>query len=293
MAERRMISKRVIDTDRFLDMPISSRLLYYDLLIRADDDGFVGSPRKITRMIGADDNDLQNLVDRHFVIRFPSGICVIRDWRIHNYIKPDRYQQTQYISEKNCLKTGPGKEYELIGSTPDTERSQSGSTPDTQVRVEIELGKSNTPIAPSGGESKQSESLKASKAAQGSGTSGPVDHSTTSAMQFSEFWDHYPRKVGKTAAERTFKKLKPSTALFQTILAALDAQKCTEQWQRDGGQYIPYPATWLNGRRWEDEIQNTGTNRTTPDFSDPGSYHEQREEDLPAWATAPLKHSKL
>lgn len=77
---------------------------------------------------------------------------------------------------------------------------------------------------------------------------------------FSQFWKCYPKKVGKASAEKAFRKLKPSADLLQTILATLNAQKQTDQWQRDGGQYIPYPATWLNGRRWEDETPDTPIN---------------------------------
>ena len=84
-----MFSLKVIDTDAFLDMPISSRLLYYELSIRADDDGFISSPKKITRMVGCSEDDLKMLIMKQFIIPFTSGVCVIRDWRIHNYIQKE------------------------------------------------------------------------------------------------------------------------------------------------------------------------------------------------------------
>lgn len=72
---------------------------------------------------------------------------------------------------------------------------------------------------------------------------------------FAEFWSAYPKKVGKGEAEKAWKKAKVNGHKAE-VLAALDAQKSSQQWQRDGGQYIPNPATWLNQRRWEDELPN-------------------------------------
>ena len=100
MAERRMFAKTIIDSDAFIDMPVTARLLYYDLGMRADDDGFVNSPKKIMRMIGASDGDMQTLLDKKFVILFESGVVVIKHWCIHNYIRKDTYNETTYKEEK-------------------------------------------------------------------------------------------------------------------------------------------------------------------------------------------------
>lgn len=104
MAERRMFAKTIIDSDAFLDMPISTRLLYYDFGMRADDDGFVNSPKKIMRMIGSTDDDLKLLVAKKFIIPFESGVVVIKHWRINNYLRNDRYRSTTYLDEKARLK---------------------------------------------------------------------------------------------------------------------------------------------------------------------------------------------
>ena len=103
MAERRMFAKTIIDSDAFLDMPMSARLLYYDFGMRADDDGFVNSPKKIMRMIGSTDDDLKLLVAKKFIIPFESGIVVIKHWRINNYLRNDRYRATTYLDEKAML----------------------------------------------------------------------------------------------------------------------------------------------------------------------------------------------
>lgn len=95
MAERRMFAKTIIDSDAFLDMPASSQMLYFHLAMRADDDGFVNNPKKIQRMIGAADDDLKLLLVKNFILAFDTGIIVIRHWKIHNYIRNDRYTPTQ------------------------------------------------------------------------------------------------------------------------------------------------------------------------------------------------------
>lgn len=73
--------------------------------------------------------------------------------------------------------------------------------------------------------------------------------------RFEEFWKAYPKKTGKKAALKAWKKVKPDTDLFNRIMKAVEAAKRSRQWQRDNGQYIPYPTTWLNQGRWDDEIE--------------------------------------
>lgn len=103
MAERRMFAKTIIDSDAFLDMPLSAQALYFHLSMRADDDGFVNNPRKIQRMIGTNDDDIKMLIAKQFIIPFDSGIVVIKHWKIHNYIQKDRYKPTSYKEERKML----------------------------------------------------------------------------------------------------------------------------------------------------------------------------------------------
>lgn len=118
MAERRMFAKTIIDSDAFLDMPTSARLLYYDLSMRADDDGFINSPKKIIRMTGAADDDLKVLIAKKFVIPFENGIVVIKHWLIHNYIAKDRYTETKYKEEKAMLQLDENNAYTLSEGKP-------------------------------------------------------------------------------------------------------------------------------------------------------------------------------
>lgn len=130
---KRMINPELVDTDLFLSMPISARLLYYDLNIRADDDGFVGSPRKIMQLVKASDDDLRVLITRGFVITFETGICVIRHWRLHNYIRPDRYHPTMYQEEIKQLFLN-NKTYEKKEDIPVV--GQLSYQMDTEIRLD-------------------------------------------------------------------------------------------------------------------------------------------------------------
>ena len=141
MAERRMMSKKIIDTDNFLDMPQSTQCLYFHLLLRADDDGFIQSPKSIMRITGCKDDDLKLLIAKGFVIGFETGVIVIRHWRIHNYVQSDRYSKSELPEAKQVeLKN---KVYEVVqppvkpdNTYMDTKCIQNGYNLDTQIRID-------------------------------------------------------------------------------------------------------------------------------------------------------------
>lgn len=112
MAERRMMSKSIIKSDTFLDMPATTQNLYFHMLLDADDDGFINAPKSIMRMIGAKDDDMKVLAAKQFVIPFESGVVVIKDWKIHNYIQNDRYKPST-LPERNLLNIQKDKTYTL------------------------------------------------------------------------------------------------------------------------------------------------------------------------------------
>ena len=139
MAQRRMFSKKIVETDLFMEMSPTAKLLYFYLNMGADDDGFVGNPKTIKMISGATDDDLKILIAKQFIIPFESGVIVIKDWKIHNYIQKDRYNQTQYIKEKNQLLVEENGSY--------TKCIQNVSMLDTQVRLGKEsLGKESKEI---------------------------------------------------------------------------------------------------------------------------------------------------
>lgn len=138
MANRRMFSLDVVDTDKFLDMPATSQNLYFHLGMRADDDGFVSSPKKITKLVNCGNDDLNVLLSRGFVISLDDGIVVIRHWRQNNYIQSDRYKPTIYQKEMEMLTSNNGV-YGL-----DTGRIRVGHEVEAQVSIDkssIEKGR--------------------------------------------------------------------------------------------------------------------------------------------------------
>lgn len=220
MAERRMFAKTIIDSDVFLDMPLSTQALYFHLSMRADDDGFINNPKKIMRMIGASQNELEILLAKRYLLSFESGIVVIKHWRIHNYIQKDRYNETKYLEEKATLSVQENRAYtesKKLVSNMDTSCIQNGDT--GKVRLDkISKGKDS------------------------------IDNG------FDDFWNVYPKKMSKKKALDSYTKLYKSKSLPDNLIDIVKKWANTEQWKKDNGQFIPLAATWLNQERWNDEL---------------------------------------
>ena len=143
MAERRMFTKKIIDSDAFLDMPLSAQSLYFHLNMRADDDGFLNNPNKIQRMIGASKDDLKLLIAKRFILSFENGIIVIKHWRMHNLLRKDRYNPTQYAEEMEQLIIKDNGSYtEKIHEIPCNNQVATTWQPSgNQVATQVSIGK--------------------------------------------------------------------------------------------------------------------------------------------------------
>ena len=115
MADKRMFTKKITESDAFLDMPLSAQCLYFHLNMNADDDGFVNAPKKIQRLIGAKDDDLKLLIMKSFLLVFEHSVVVIKHWRMHNTIRQDRYHPTDYQDEFKSLGLKDNGSYSLNG----------------------------------------------------------------------------------------------------------------------------------------------------------------------------------
>jgi hypothetical protein len=129
-----MMSKSIIETDKFMDMPMSAQCLYFHLLLRADDDGFIVSPKRTMRSIGCTDDDMKILIAKSYVLAFESGVIVVKHWRIHNYVKRDRYKQSS-IPESKLIMLDENREYQYLepkrnqsGTSLEPKRNQSGTS---------------------------------------------------------------------------------------------------------------------------------------------------------------------
>ena len=152
MAEKRMMSKSIIETDKFMDMPMSAQCLYFHLLLRADDDGFIVSPKRTMRSIGCTDDDMKILIAKSYVLAFESGVIVVKHWRIHNYVKRDRYKQSS-IPESKLIMLDENREYQYL----EPKRNQSGTS------LEPKRNQSGTSLEPKRNQSGTSLEPKRSK----------------------------------------------------------------------------------------------------------------------------------
>lgn len=218
IAQKRMFDKTITNSDKFLEMPDSTQNLYFHLNMEADDDGFVDNWKSIMRMTGKKEDDLKLLVAKSFIIPFESGIIVIKHWRINNYLRKDRYNITKYIDEKNQLSIKENGEYIL-------ENEVLGIPVVDTEKNRIE--------------------------------ENSIEKNNIYTQMFEEFYSEYPKKKEKSKVQEWFLKKKPKQELFEEILSALKKQKQSKDWTKNNGQYIPYPRTWLNNKRWEDETEKT------------------------------------
>lgn len=254
MAERRMFAKTIIDSDAFIDMPLSTQALYFHLSMRADDDGFINNPKKIQRMIGAADDDIKVLITKKFIIPFESGIVVIKHWKIHNYIQKDRYKPTMYLEEKSMLETKENKGYTL----KENECIQNVYRMDTQVRKElgkskaskeIELVEDNNIII-----SKENDCVSKSRLEE----------------EFNIIWADYPRKQGKANALKSYIKARKKGTTKEKIYNGLQDYIKYIKLEKIDQQYIKHGSTWFNQECWNDDytIKREMTTKDVAEYMD-------------------------
>ncbi|HFJ5786140.1 replisome organizer [Enterococcus faecium] len=257
MAERRMFAKTIIDSDAFLDMPLSTQALYFHLSMRADDDGFINNPKKIQRMVGCGDDDLKLLMAKRFILVFESGVIVIKHWKIHNYIRNDRYKPTLYQDEKALLADKDNKAYtfaeelskhdEKLGIPDD---NQAVYQMDTQVR----LGKDRLGKDRLGKDSKEIKDLTPSKKSKAK----PIRHK-------------YGEYKNVLLSDEQMEKLKTEFPNdYQERI-----ERLSEYCESSGKTYKNYLATirsWARKEKSEPKNASSGYKRTG------------RREKLPEWA---------
>lgn len=193
MAIRRMFSKEITTSDVFVDMPMSCQLLYFHLGMEADDDGFLGNARMLSRAYGMNTDDLRLLEAKGLVISFQSGVTVIRDWQINNQIRKDRHKPTIYKEEQGCLTLDKNGSYKLqndMATNWQPEDNQMGAELATQYRLgKGSIGKDSI------GKSSREEGLKKIYRYYESNGFGTLAQKT---MQDFEYWISDFEKIGAT-----------------------------------------------------------------------------------------------
>ena len=229
MAERRMFSIKIIDSDDFLDLPLEAQSLYFHLAMRADDDGFINSPKRIVRAIGASAEDLKMLEDRKFIIVFDSGIVAVRHWKVHNSIKKDRYKASIFFEEKKQLICDENGTYLMADqSIKDTESewSQSGTRMEpewiqngSKVEPQVRIGKDSIDKDRLGKESKEKERIEKVSLGEGSINTSPTPSGENKNEDFYFNWacaladkaedlayneSHLPERFDKPEVEKSY-----------------------------------------------------------------------------------------
>ena len=274
MAEKRMFSQKITRSDAFLAMPTSARLLYYDLSMDADDDGFVDRPKSIMRLTGASDDDLAVLIAKSFVIPFDNGICVIKHWRINNYIRADRYKETNYLELKNKLSVKDNGSYTL--------KCNSGIPSDNQVTTKWEhrldknrLDKSSIYIKVKSDDLNQPIALQNSDVNPSFEEQKCTPTKSKTEKDFEMIWSIYPRKLGKKDAFKYFQQsLKQGTSVEEIKIGV---EKYAEYISRNKiePQFIKHGKTWFYQKCWQDDYSEN--------FATGKSPFTKRVKETPEW----------
>lgn len=240
MAKKRMFSLGVLETDAFLDMPLSAQALYFHLNLRADDDGFVGNPKRITQSIGANLDDLKLLVAKRFLIAFEDGVIVIKHWRMHNAIKKDRYTETNFTEDLKMLDIKENGAYTL----KDAARLENKwSANGTQMEQTCSADKIRLDKVKEREEENSKEKTDTIVSVQ--------KKKSLIESEFEEIWTKYPKKNGKQNALRDYIKARKSGVNRETIESGLDAyiDECSRLGREK--QFIADGSTWFHQCRWD------------------------------------------
>ena len=221
MAEKRMFTGKITESDAFLDMPLTSQCFYFHLCMYADDEGFVKNPKRIQRMIGASDDDMRILLGKNFVISYESGVIVIKHWKMHNAIRKDRLHETEYQEEKALLYVkengaytlDPTQGIPLLSTKCPSDDGQMSDTCHTEIRLGLDKNS--------------------------------IDKNNKYTCAFSEFWENYPRKKEKSKAYKCYKaRLNDGYSEDELLAACINyAAECEKNKTEE--RYIKLGATFL------------------------------------------------
>jgi hypothetical protein len=257
MARTRSIKPGFFDNEILGDLPPLTRLLFIGLWCIADREGRLeDKPRRIKKiLLGYDDVDadgvdrmLQSLHDTGFIFRY-----TVEDKSYIQVVNFTKHQNPHIREKASEIPPPPEFEEEYQESTMQAPDMHSSNTVQA-TPITVNSSPSTGTLSPTTDNPPES----------GGDTDGPDKQPAKPLIErrFDEFWEAYPKKVGKKAALASWKKVKPDTELFDKIMTAIGRAKATWQWQRENGRYIPNPKTWLNEGRWDDEYEEGAVNGT-------------------------------
>lgn len=279
MAEKRMFSKKITDSDSFIELSSSAQALYFHLNQGADDDGFNNQVQSAIFKAHASLDDLKTLMTKNFIIRFDNGVIVIKHWRMHNTLRKDRYTPTNFQEELSALGIKDNGSYALpnedgcrlvadwlpcgcrvvatdkdsIGKISKEKKNNLSKSKYGQKNcIEIDTNENILTDCNATNDLKNEfETLFANEKAEELEVVDPKE------TMFNEFWKLYPKKVNKKGAKTSFMRIKGLKKEFDNIMLALKKCVVSKDWQKQNGQFIPHPQTWINQERWKDKNENS------------------------------------
>ena len=229
MANKRMMSLAVIDSDLFLDMGLTTQALYFHLCMRADDDGFIDNPKKIQRIVRASDDDMRVLIAKQFLIPFETGVIVIKHWKMHNVIRKDMYKATIYQQEKALLTADDTGTYQFrndVVTESVHERIEDGTSSHHRLdKNRLDKNSIDTIVHPAD----EHQSL------------------------FEYLWDLYPNKKGKKRAYEAFKRAIKKGTTVEQIREGIKAYKRYIKESGIAEKYIKQGSTFFMQEAWNDD----------------------------------------
>lgn len=265
MAQKRMFSLNVVDTDNFLDMPVSARLLYYELGMRADDDGFVDNWKKILLFTGLKNDDLKILIAKNFIIPFETGVIVIRHWRMNNYLQNDRVKPTTHQQELKSLELDENNVY-----NKDTTCIQETDIEDAKLLENTGTSKVDTDCI----HSIDKNSINENSIDEGSIDEGSINNNQNLLIptsfskkevekqlnkEFDKLWEYYPNKKGKDQAKNKYISARKNGTTYEEVAQGLKNYLNYIKSENIEPKFIKHGSTWFNQKSWNDDYKVTSS----------------------------------
>lgn len=240
MAQKRMFSLSVVDTDRFLDMPVSARLLYYELGMRADDDGFIGNWKKILLFTGLKEDDLRILIAKQYLIPFENGVIVIKHWRMNNYLQSDRTKPTIYQQELQQLSLKNNNVYNL----------------DTKCIHSIDKNSIDKI-------SIEENSINNGEVLTSCSPNVEILEKSDLEKEFDKLWEYYPNKKGKDQALDKYIKARKSGTTYDEVAQGLKNYIRYCNHEKTEKRFIKHGSTWFRQKCWKDDYTISTQTKST------------------------------
>ena len=263
MAEKRMFSIRIVDSDAFLDMPLSTQALYFHLGMRADDDGFINNHNKIRKIIGASEDDIKLLIAKSFIIMFESGVIVVKHWHINNYQRGDRKKSTTYTKELEQLEIKKNDAYTLktMLGVP-TVNQMSGTCQHRIDKIRLDENRIDT-IDHQAGRVISSKTFKSKEEL---------------TNEFEMLWKLYPRKIGKQKSLKKYLEYsKKEDQLFDKVKVGIENYLDYIKINKIETAFIKHAITYFNNQSWLDDY-STAKLKSKKEVEKPIWYEKHNQE---------------